>query len=110
MELPGNRQATEWRDVTSAIAAYMNGDAAELLLDLARMAPGTETRGYAMAALDEITQWRAAAATWQKSKSATAKRSQAIAELAAILDDASQPAGSRAAAIRGRGLLRWRAS
>jgi hypothetical protein len=105
MERPDFQGRDAWIGATNALGAYMSEEAAGILLEAARFAPTAETRGYAMNKLREITEWQETAAAWEKSTSASAKRSQAVAELVLILDDEEQTEEAHAAALRGLGLL-----
>lgn len=102
---PHARSGRTWGDGVNAIGQYLNEDAAEALLELSKKAHHKLAREEAMAALGQITEWRAAAAAWQRSSSATAKRDRAVADLLAILDRDGQSIEARAAALKGLGLL-----
>ncbi|MEM8710465.1 MAG: hypothetical protein AAGG01_05900, partial [Planctomycetota bacterium] len=94
-----------WEDGVNTIGQYFNAEAAEALLELAKEAPFPSRREQTMATLAQITQWREAAAAWQKSSSAALKRDSAIRDLVALLDAEDQSVEARAAALKGLGLL-----
>ena len=89
----------------AAVASYMNDEAARVLLEAAKGVASQEKRQVVMDSLRQITEWREAAAAWEKSAGAQAKRATAIEDLVAMIEDGSQSVETRAASIRGLGLL-----
>ncbi len=94
-----------WKSAVDAIAGYFNEDAAAALLEAAKAAKSESSRQRVMSAIRQITEWREAAAAWEKGVGAEAKRAKAIEDLIATLEDAKAPLEARAASMRGLGLL-----
>lgn len=88
-----------------AIAGYFSNEAAEVLLEAAKVARSEEGRTRIMTALRQITEWREAAASWERGAGTEAKRAKAIAGLVATVGDKTASLEARAASIRGLGLL-----
>ena len=92
--------------LAGAISGLMTDESAALLLDLGRrpdLAP--EKRRAAMEQFETMLQWREAAARWERSSGAVARRDEAIAKLVELLDGDQATEAQRVQAIRGLGLL-----
>lgn len=94
-----------WQIAVDAVAGYFNDEAAGALLEAARNTRNEDSRQRVMVAIREITEWREAAAAWQKSVGAEAKRGAAIEALVLTLEDKTALLEARAASMRGLGLL-----
>lgn len=94
-----------WFKAVDAVAGYFTTDAAAVLLEAAKDTRETRQRDHVMGAIQQMTEWREAAATWERGADAERERRAAIDELVALLDNEEQPLTTRAGALRGLGLL-----
>lgn len=95
----------ERRYVVQSISQYLDDKAAGVLLEAAKDAHTPEQRDFIMEQLAKISAWRDAAAAWEKSVSAEARRAKALDGLVAILEDASATVEAKVAALKGLGVL-----
>lgn len=94
-----------WFAAVDAVAGYFTPEAAAALLEAAKGARDGKDRDHVMGALRQMTEWREAAAAWERGAQADARRRAAVEELVALLDDSAQPVAARAGALRGLGVL-----
>ncbi|MEZ6014889.1 MAG: hypothetical protein R3F49_07245 [Planctomycetota bacterium] len=88
-----------------AASSFLTEDAAKLILDLAEVTSNSEQRAQILVALDQVVAYQTSKARWAQRNDAAAVRSNAIAELTALLDDPAQPEALHVEALRGLGLL-----